>query len=57
MPWYEFICEKCGAFNKRIPEVEDMHYETPCPECGVNSKRTGFHPVPFYFKETETKSG
>jgi len=52
MPFYDFVCkERCRIiFTTRAP-VGDLKIKARCPFCKKICPRTGFHPVPFIFKE------
>lgn len=38
MPLYEFLCESCGAFERRRPFGE-ANDPMPCPGCEENARR------------------
>jgi len=52
MPFYDFVCkERCRIiFTTRAP-VGNLKTKARCPFCKKLCPRTGFHPVPFTFKE------
>ena len=51
MPFYDFVCMKHRIiFTTRAP-VGDLTIKAKCPFCKKLCPRTGFHPVPFVFKE------
>ena len=51
MPYYDFKCHVCNIVFTKKALRGGLHILVTCPKCGNLCKRTGFHPVPFIFKE------
>ena len=39
MPIYEYTCQVCANTFERLRPVSQMDAETPCPDCGSDSRR------------------